>query len=187
MRFLVRKLPPKNVIAVLYKDFQEGIEQIKDFSVFLNFTATLLDFISKCYDGAIKNQFLHNVLQKFNEFFMTIDLSKATEKDGVFKKLQDFMEKIIAGCDDVNEILSLEPFLQFVAYLPNTMKVDICKKIMYLFAQTQIKINNPMVSNTFLSLAQNLNENYGFGISEEQKLEISDLLKKFVANVSRSN
>lgn len=181
---LVRKLPPKNVIAELYRDFLEGINEIKDFEVFLNFTAALLDFLAKSYDGATKNQFLHSILLKFNEFFATIDLSKTAEQGTIFNKLQEFMEKIIAGCEDVNEILSLEPFLQFVTYLPNQMRVEVCKKILHLFAKGHSRITDPMVAYSFLSIAKNLNDNYGFSVSMDQKKEISELLKKFISNVN---
>ena len=177
-------LPPKNVITVLFQQFYKDINEIKEFIPFLNFIAVLLDFISKTYDGYAKNQFLNNILIKFTEFFSIIDLSKATN-DGseIFNKLEEFMEKIIEGCKDINEILTLEPFLQFVSYLPSEMRNNVCKKFLNLFAESNVKISDPICVHSLLSIVKNVNDNYAINMAPEEKKNISELVKKFLANV----
>lgn len=45
-----------------------------------------------------------------------------SEKNDIWEKLEDFIKRILGGCDDVSEIVSLEPFLNFMQYFPDKMK-----------------------------------------------------------------
>ena len=61
------------------------------------------------------------MLTKFNEFFNKI-ITTTGEKNEIWEKLEDFIKKILGGCDDISEIVSLEPFLNFMQYFPDKMK-----------------------------------------------------------------
>jgi len=61
------------------------------------------------------------MLTRFNEFFQKI-MTITSEKNDIWEKLEDFIKRILGGCDDVSEIVSLEPFLNFMQYFPDKMK-----------------------------------------------------------------
>jgi len=177
-------LPSPNVISILFQRFIKDVYEIKEFVPFLNFTAVLLDLISKNYDSTTRNQFLISILKRFADFFTTIDWTNEGKDKEVFEKLQEFLEKIISTCENISEIMALEPFFQFVTYLPSTMKKSICKKFLATFGESNQKIDDPILVHTLLSIAKNLNDDYGFSMTEAEKQEAATLVRKMVKNVN---
>lgn len=53
--------------------------------------------------------------------------------DNFYKKLENFLIKIFTNCDDASEIISLEPFLNFIQYFPEKLKKQTCKNILSIF------------------------------------------------------
>ncbi len=151
--------------------------------MFLNFLATLLEFLSKNYEANVRSQFLHSTLNKFSDFFATVNWADDDNNKEVFEKLREFLENIINGCQNIKEILALEPFLQFVQYLPSGMKKNVCKKILSVFSDSNTTLNDPLSVHALLSIAKSLNDDYGFSLEEEEKKAISNLVKKLVSNV----
>ena len=162
----------------------KDISQSTVFSDFLNMVANLIDLIYKSFKGYQKNQFFHQMLDKFNEFFLTLD-STGNKNVDIFYKLEDFLKKILLNCDDISEILSLEPFLQFIQYFPPNLKPSVCRNILNIFAEkdSSDKIRDPISVHSVLTIARNLNENYTAVLSLEERKSISDLINKFLLKV----
>mmetsp|Transcript_18046 Transcript_18046/g.15763 ORF Transcript_18046/g.15763 Transcript_18046/m.15763 type:complete len:206 (-) Transcript_18046:1012-1629(-) len=172
-----KSLPPQNIVSALFQSFMRDIYEIKDLYAFLNFIEILLDFISKNYDSQIRNQFLNGILKRFSEFFMSVDLADYDKNKEIINKLSAFLQNIVDSCENITEILALEPFLQFVTYLPTSMKKSVCRKILMIFAESDSKLTDPISVHTLLSLAKSLNEDYGFSLDDEEKETISRTVK----------
>ena len=56
------------------------------------------------------------MLDTFANFLNKEKSVSTTEKAKIeiWERLEDFIKKILAGCDDISEIVSLEPFLNFM-------------------------------------------------------------------------
>lgn len=146
--------------------------------------ANLIDLIYKSFKGYQKNQFFHQMLDKFNDFFITLDNSGNKNMD-VFQKLEDFLQKILLNCDDISEILSLEPFLQFIQYFPDSIKPQVCTSILNIFVEkdTSEKIKDPISVHSVLSIAKNLNPDYSANLGAEERKSINNLINKFMMKV----
>lgn len=179
-------IPPQSVCENLCHGMWKDISQSTVFSDFLNMVANLIDLIYKSFKGYHKNQFFHQMLDKFNEFFLTLDSTGSKNVD-IFYKLEDFLKKILLNCDDISEILSLEPFLQFIQYFPANLKPSVCKNILNIFVEkeTSEKIRDPISVHSVLSIARNLNENYTAILTLEERKSISELINKFLLKVIR--
>lgn len=80
--------------------------------IFLNILASFIDLINKCFKGFEKTRFFANILEKFNGLFTQVDQAAApSAMEEIFKKLEAFIKTMLTNCDDIREILTIEPFL----------------------------------------------------------------------------
>ena len=48
----------------------------------------------------------------------------------IYKKLEEFLKDILEKADDINEILTMEPFLQFISIFPTEMRKEVSTNIL---------------------------------------------------------
>ena len=76
-----------------------------------------------------KNKFFTLILERFNELFDNI----RTLNKSVFTSFDNFLTTILEKTEELQDIHTLEPFLQNVAYFPNATKTEMSVNITQAF------------------------------------------------------
>ncbi|EGR27329.1 hypothetical protein IMG5_197970 [Ichthyophthirius multifiliis] len=162
---------PNEILNLIWLD----VSEVNNLTVFLDILVPYIELVNKIFKGYKKTQAFQLIIEKFNQLFNSVENSEMH----VFEKLEDFIKTILSNCDDVGEILTIEPFFQFISFFPPQMKVSVSKKVLKLFMERdrQEKIQDPLAIHAILQIAKNLNEiEYK---NPEEKKEIFDLLENF--------
>ncbi len=85
--------------------------------------------ISKIFKGYQKGQIFEKIIDKFNDLFGSIDNANASNEE-IFIKLEDFIKDLLIKSDNISEILTLEPFLQFIGFFPTNKRAMVSRNIL---------------------------------------------------------
>eukprot|EP00828_Plagiopyla_frontata_P009321 TRINITY_DN1479_c0_g1_i13.p1 TRINITY_DN1479_c0_g1~~TRINITY_DN1479_c0_g1_i13.p1 ORF type:complete len:644 (-),score=111.04 TRINITY_DN1479_c0_g1_i13:135-2066(-) len=180
------KFPPeKRNCEELTKIIWDDISKIQKFSSFLDISAQLIELVYRSFPRFIRHEMFIKMLTKFNEFFNQI-ASSTSEKNEIWERLEDFIKKILGGCDDISEIVSLEPFLNFMQYFPEKMKQQVSRNVLSLFItkQTQTQISDPMSVHFLLEIAKTMNNEEKEALEEDQAKQITLVINKFLEKIN---
>lgn len=114
----------------------EDLKQVTKLDVFLNILVSFIELLNKCFHGFLKTKIFQGILEKFNELFIGVEGS-TNKNSEIFVKLEQFIRSILTTCDDIREILTIEPFLQFISFFPPQLKSDVSKEVLGLFMERE--------------------------------------------------
>ena len=152
----------------LVQELWSYFEDIEDLNVFLEILAPFVEVVFTNLRGASKTLYLSRIFDKFN-VLLTSNLSQDKQ---VYEKFEGFLSTLLQNTS-LAEILTLEPFLQMIAYFPKATKQKISKAVTTIFVgREESTLEDHMVVNTILNLIKNLPP------SKETVQLVLDLAKK---------
>ncbi|KAL4504159.1 hypothetical protein ABPG72_020997 [Tetrahymena utriculariae] len=157
------------------------LKQVNKIDVFLTILVSFIELINKCFKGYQKTKIFQSIIEKFNDLFQQVDTSN-DKNNQTLLKLEQFIKSILTTCDDIREILTIEPFLQFISFFPPQLKYNVSKDVLGMFMEREKiqKISDPIAVHSILQIAKNLNE--GDKKLEDPK-QIFVLLKSFFEKI----
>lgn len=127
--------------------------EVTDLAVLLDLLGPFSNLIFKNLPRYEKNKFYSLIFDSFNNAFDNLRcLSPA-----VVSSFQKFLTDMLAKTEDIRDVLTLEPFLQVVAYLPNNTRQELSMSISEAFLnRDDARITDPVVIHLILSLMRNI-------------------------------
>lgn len=136
------------------------MEKVKSIEVFLNILAPLIEIIQKAFKGYKKTQFFYKIIDRFNQLFINLGNNLNDQNRDIFLKLEKFLYQILESSENVSEIITIEPFSQFISFFPMQQRADVSQKVLKLFLEKDQseKIKDAYAVHSLLSIAKNVNE-----------------------------
>ncbi|KAM3141230.1 hypothetical protein pb186bvf_006615 [Paramecium bursaria] len=153
---------------------------IKQFGLFLDILASLIDLIFRSFQGFQRNQFFFQILQRFNDLFASVEKDTFVENKELFIKLHQFILRVFNDAEDVTEILQIDTFITCIQYFPLDMKRLVSIDILKLIMQKSEKFTDQVSLHSILSIAKNLNYK---NINIDDQRELSKIISQFLTKI----
>lgn len=177
----------RETIKMIFEDF----ETINSFPVFMDLVGPFMELVIGLFDGYEKKEIFSRIIERFNRFFTNEKILEimvnASDQKAMLTKLTEFLYKALRNILNLNEIVTLEPFLNLIQYFPSDLKSGVPKQILRILAEKnpRLKITDAFGVNTVVGLVKNLNDEFGAfkSLSTDQRIEISGLMIQFLKRV----
>lgn len=137
----------------------------------------LVEFAIKNMNSASVNAFIKEIFNKFKDFALH------GSDEGIFKKLEYLLVKVMMTAKDFSELIGFENLLGLLNFFNNTVKTKLCEMMLNFFVEENKTLTDGFLIHSVFTIAKTLHDKIDSMSEQAEISRISGTICKIIKKI----